>query len=149
MHEQSPWHHAAMCTTFSQKVAPAPFLCPMALQGMDPTLQKDIDNKMLELDGTDNKAKLGANAILAVSLAAAKVQARKPHNCMSFCIPESFSTALLLCEWLLPQSAARNPRMCMSCWDQTASVQPCYCVRGISHAECLQISDRDVRSDLE
>ena len=29
---------------------------------------------MLELDGTDNKAKLGANAILAVSLAAAKVR---------------------------------------------------------------------------
>lgn len=48
---------------------------PGAVQGMDPTLQKDIDNKMLELDGTDNKAKLGANAILAVSLAAAKVHA--------------------------------------------------------------------------
>ena len=46
------------------------------VQGMDPTLQKDIDNKMFELDGTDNKAKLGANAILAVSLAAAKVH---PH----------------------------------------------------------------------
>lgn len=46
-----------------------------AILGMDPTLQKDIDNKMLELDGTDNKAKLGANAILAVSLAAAKAGA--------------------------------------------------------------------------
>ena len=35
--------------------------------------QTAIDNKMKELDGTDNKAKLGANAILAVSLAVAKV----------------------------------------------------------------------------
>jgi enolase len=40
---------------------------------MDPVDQTAIDNKMKELDGTDNKAKLGANAILAVSLAVAKV----------------------------------------------------------------------------
>ena len=45
-----------------------------AAQGMDPTKQRDVDEKMKELDGTDNKAKLGANAILAVSLAVAKVQ---------------------------------------------------------------------------
>lgn len=43
------------------------------MQGMDPTKQKEVDEKMKELDGTDNKAKLGANAILAVSLAVAKV----------------------------------------------------------------------------
>lgn len=42
---------------------------------MNPVDQTAIDNKMMELDGTDNKAKLGANAILAVSLAVAKVQA--------------------------------------------------------------------------
>jgi enolase len=47
-----------------------------ALVGMDPRLQEDIDNKMLDLDGTVNKCRLGANAILAVSLAAAKVAAR-------------------------------------------------------------------------
>ena len=46
-----------------------------AVIGMDPTLQLDIDNKMLELDGTPNKAKLGANAILGVSLAVAKAGA--------------------------------------------------------------------------
>lgn len=40
---------------------------------MDPKDQTAIDNKMKELDGTDNKGKLGANAILAVSLAVAKV----------------------------------------------------------------------------
>ena len=43
------------------------------IQGMDPKDQTAVDNKMKELDGTDNKAKLGANAILAVSLAVAKV----------------------------------------------------------------------------
>jgi enolase len=46
-----------------------------ALVGMDATDQRALDNKMMELDGTDNKAKLGANAILAVSLAAAKAAA--------------------------------------------------------------------------
>ncbi|MCV6610702.1 MAG: phosphopyruvate hydratase, partial [Amphritea sp.] len=43
-----------------------------ALTGMDATDQRALDNKMLELDSTENKEKLGANAILAVSLAAAK-----------------------------------------------------------------------------
>lgn len=46
-----------------------------ALIGMDPLAQADIDNKMLELDGTENKENLGANAILAVSLAVAKAAA--------------------------------------------------------------------------
>ncbi|MEQ8954899.1 MAG: phosphopyruvate hydratase, partial [Gammaproteobacteria bacterium] len=46
-----------------------------ALVGQDPADQKAIDNTMLELDGTDNKSKLGANAILAVSLASAKAAA--------------------------------------------------------------------------
>jgi enolase len=46
-----------------------------ALQGMDATNQRQIDNAMLELDGTPNKAKLGANAILAVSMACARASA--------------------------------------------------------------------------
>ena len=46
-----------------------------ALIGMDVTDQRALDNKMLELDGTENKTNLGANAILAVSLAAAKAAA--------------------------------------------------------------------------
>lgn len=45
------------------------------LIGMDVTKQSDIDRKMIELDGTPNKGKLGANAILAVSLAVAKAAA--------------------------------------------------------------------------
>ena len=46
-----------------------------ALVGMDALDQRALDNKMLEIDGTDNKANMGANAILAVSLAAAKAAA--------------------------------------------------------------------------
>lgn len=45
------------------------------LLGYDSTLQVDVDNIMLELDGTKNKEKLGANAILAVSMACAKATA--------------------------------------------------------------------------
>jgi len=43
--------------------------------GMDCRRQRDIDFTMIELDGTENKGKLGANAILAVSLACAKAGA--------------------------------------------------------------------------
>jgi enolase len=46
------------------------------LYGWDVTDQRGIDKLMLEIDGTENKAKLGANAILAVSLAAAKAAAK-------------------------------------------------------------------------
>eukprot|EP00611_Tribonema_gayanum_P026745 TRINITY_DN6443_c0_g1_i1.p1 TRINITY_DN6443_c0_g1~~TRINITY_DN6443_c0_g1_i1.p1 ORF type:complete len:480 (-),score=179.96 TRINITY_DN6443_c0_g1_i1:321-1760(-) len=44
--------------------------------GMDPTKQRDIDELMNKLDGTPNKTNLGANAILGVSLAAAKAGAQ-------------------------------------------------------------------------
>lgn len=46
-----------------------------ALKGMDGSDQAAIDNKMLELDGTDNKSTLGANAILGVSMAVARAAA--------------------------------------------------------------------------
>ncbi len=45
------------------------------LLGKDPVEQAALDRAMIELDGTENKASLGANAILAVSLAAAKAAA--------------------------------------------------------------------------
>lgn len=47
-----------------------------ALFGMEASSQKEIDAKMLELDGTENKSKLGANAILGVSLAVARAAAK-------------------------------------------------------------------------
>ena len=46
-----------------------------AVKGMDPAGQEALDRAMIELDGTPNKARLGANAILGVSLAAAKAAA--------------------------------------------------------------------------
>ena len=46
-----------------------------AVIGMEVTNQREVDYKMIELDGTPNKGKLGANAILGVSLAVAKAAA--------------------------------------------------------------------------
>src|SRR5882757_4195280 len=45
------------------------------LVGQDPRDQAGIDQKMIDLDGTDNKARLGANSILAISLATAHAAA--------------------------------------------------------------------------
>jgi enolase len=53
----------------NKKIAPA-------VTGMEAEEQSAIDHKMIELDGTPNKGKLGANAILAVSMAAARAAAR-------------------------------------------------------------------------
>jgi enolase len=53
----------------NKKIAPA-------VNGMQAEEQSAIDRKMIELDGTPNKAKLGANAILAVSMAAARAAAQ-------------------------------------------------------------------------
>lgn len=47
-----------------------------ALKGMDVSHQQDIDQKMADLDGTPNKSRLGANAILSVSLACIRVAAK-------------------------------------------------------------------------
>ena len=45
--------------------------------GKDPKNQEEIDRLMIKLDGTENKAKLGANAILGVSIAIAKAAAQE------------------------------------------------------------------------
>ncbi len=49
----------------NQRIAPL-------LAGLDPTRQADIDSRLIALDGTPNKANLGANAILGVSMAVAR-----------------------------------------------------------------------------
>jgi len=46
-----------------------------ALKGKDATKQREIDELMIKLDGTENKSKIGANAIVGVSLAVAKAAA--------------------------------------------------------------------------
>ncbi|MEO7038708.1 MAG: phosphopyruvate hydratase [Candidatus Elarobacter sp.] len=46
-----------------------------AIEGMDATSQREVDHALIELDGTPNKANLGANALLGVSLAVARAAA--------------------------------------------------------------------------
>ena len=67
----------------NQKIAPK-------LKGMDVTKQTDLDQMMLELDGTENKSKLGANAILAVSMAVARVGALATNKPLYKYIRETF-----------------------------------------------------------
>ena len=50
------------------------------LVGEDVTDQSNIDNKLIELDGTDNKNNLGANAILAVSMASMRASANQQNK---------------------------------------------------------------------
>jgi enolase len=50
------------------------------LHGRDATQQSEIDRLMIELDGTPNKGRLGANAILAVSMATARAAAASEHT---------------------------------------------------------------------
>lgn len=57
-------------SNINEKIAPA-----LIAKGFDVTAQKDIDDFMMALDGSENKGNLGANAILGVSLAVAKAGA--------------------------------------------------------------------------
>lgn len=51
----------------------------VALKGVDPFNQANVDQIMIDLDGTNNKRKLGANAILGVSMATARAAANALH----------------------------------------------------------------------
>ena len=50
------------------------------IKGMDPSEQENIDKLMIELDGTENKSSLGANAILGVSIAIARASANASNK---------------------------------------------------------------------
>lgn len=62
-----------------QAVANVNRIIAPALKGMDANEQKEIDAKMNALDGSENKSKLGANAIVAVSMAVMKAAAYARH----------------------------------------------------------------------
>ena len=66
-----------------------------AIIGMEVNDQADIDNKMIALDGTETKARLGANAMLAVSLDA-KLGAKPPSSPTVVAKPLAFNTLLKL-----------------------------------------------------
>ena len=61
--------------------------------GMDAENQAGIDNAMIELDGTDNKGRLGANALLAASLAAAHAAANDKGEALYQYLGDKFSTS--------------------------------------------------------
>ena len=63
-----------------------------SLQGMEVSNQKTIDQKMIDLDGTDTKSRLGANSILAVSLACAHANAQNKNQSLfrSFGFSETY-----------------------------------------------------------
>lgn len=65
-----------------------------ALKGMDAFGQKEIDAKMIALDGTPNKSKLGANAILAVSCATAVAAAKQMRQPLYLYLNQMFSQML-------------------------------------------------------
>ncbi len=59
---------AKVCIDMEKKILPA-------IRGMDAGAQRSLDERLIALDGSDDKSTLGANAILAVSLAAARAAA--------------------------------------------------------------------------
>ena len=63
-----------------------------SLTGMDVSNQKAIDHKMIDMDGTDTKSRLGANSILAVSLACAHANAQNTNQSLfrSFDFSETY-----------------------------------------------------------
>jgi enolase len=63
-----------------------------SLQGMEVSNQKSIDQKMIDMDGTDTKSRLGANSILAVSLACAHANAQNKNQSLfrSFGFSETY-----------------------------------------------------------
>jgi len=81
----------------NKKIAPA-------IVGMSAFKQKEIDQKMIELDGTGNKKNLGANAILAVSVAVARAAAKEKKMPLYAYIRKAFG--IKLNDYLLP-----NPMM--------------------------------------
>jgi enolase len=63
-----------------------------AVVGLDAAAQRDLDRRLIELDGTGNKARLGANALLAVSLATAKAHAAERGVALYELLGEGTST---------------------------------------------------------
>ncbi len=68
------------------------------LSGMPVADHRTVDQKMLDLDGTANKSKLGANAILGVSMAVCRARARSEHKALFESLAEQFEVddAMLL-----------------------------------------------------
>ncbi len=66
-----------------------------SLVGMDITDQNNIDSRLIELDGTDNKNNLGANAILAVSMASMRASANQQNKQLFELFPNIYGSPSL------------------------------------------------------
>jgi hypothetical protein len=105
----------------------------VGVQGKDPRDQKVLDDIMIKLDGTDNKGKLGANAILAVSIAACKVPLppfppRQPALC-----PAQPSCQAACATYLTPACPAarlHRPHLHIPQFSSTRGLCPAACCRG-------------------
>ena len=64
-----------------------------AITGIESSHQQEIDKAMMELDGTQNKARLGDNSMIAVSQCVAKVSARSTHTPLSLYLRRFLSSA--------------------------------------------------------
>jgi enolase len=58
-----------------------------ALKGFEATDQAGLDRRLIDLDGTENKGRLGANALLGVSMAVARRRCRTSRRCGSTWLP--------------------------------------------------------------
>ena len=96
-----------------------------AIVGLDALRQVQVDNTMLDLDGTDNKSRLGANAMLGVSLATARAAAESlalPLFQYNFKTEYSFNYTMAFTAYLL----AMLPMLIIYCMGQK------YIVKGLT-----------------
>jgi enolase len=100
--DQTRWHGQGMlkaAANVMEKIAPV-------VMGMDASDQRALDEAMIELDGTPNKAKLGGNAILAVSLASARAAAAALKKPLYQHIIDTYNTGVDLSELPHPMIVA-------------------------------------------
>jgi len=104
-----------------EKIAPI-------LIGKEVENQRELDQAMIALDGTDNKANLGGNAVLAVSVACARVAARAQNKPLYLYLRDTFNTGVDF-------SSLPNPMVVVieggKHADETTDLQE-YCISGIS-----------------
>jgi enolase len=98
------------------------------IKGMEADNQRAVDEAMVKLDGTENKANLGGNAILAVSIATAKAAAQSLSKPLYRHIMDTFSTGVDLSSLPQPMVVVIEGGKHA---DQTTDLQE-YCLSGIS-----------------
>ena len=111
-----------------------------ALQGMNVLDQTSIDKLLIELDGTPNKTRLGANAILGVSLACAKAGAlatgQSLYNYIGGCNAKTLPVPMMVILFIHPLFL--KSRKCPAHGDSSDSRETCF-VRSVFRRSAPQI----------